>query len=222
MMAMLTTRVFTRRMSATASIALLTLLLAAGCGADDEATSAATADAADAAGVTDVTETSAEETETGGDTSEADATEGDGESIASPAAGYGLGDATVSFGDEVHRFAITSADDLSGQCRVLFGVLVVDLPLVESNGVALESGDGWLRMDIELEDVADFEPYAELAVPGGQWFAGASETASLSGVETPEITLTGEGLTVSGTQSMVPLAIGPGEPIEATIEATCE
>lgn len=220
MMTMLTTRVFTRRMSATASIALLTLL-AAGCGADDEATSTSAA-AADAAGVTDVTETSGEETETGGDTSEADATQGDGESIASPAAGYGLGDATVSFGDEVHRFAITSADDLSGQCRVLFGVLVVDLPLVESNGVALEDGDGWLRMDIELEDVADFEPYAELAVPGGQWFAGASETASLSGVGTPEITLTGEGLTVSGTQSMVPLAVGPGEPIEATIEATCE
>jgi hypothetical protein len=136
--------------------------------------------------------------------------------------GFGLGSATVTFGDEVHRFAISPERALDGQCRELFGVLAVDLPLVESNGVAVDPGNGWLRMDIEIEDVADFEPAAEVRVAGGHWYAGASETASISGVETPEITLTGSGMSVTGTQMMAPIVAGPGEPIEATVEATCE
>jgi hypothetical protein len=81
---------------------------------------------------------------------------------------------------------------------------------------------GRLRMDIELEDVADFEPYAEGRAAGGHWYAGASETASISGVETPEITLAASGLSVTGTQTMVPIVAGPGESIEAMVEATCE
>lgn len=141
--------------------------------------------------------------------------------------GLGIGTATVAFGDEVHRFVIASEADsitsVEGRCEVLFGTLAVDLPLVESNGTALPEGSGSLQVDIDLSgDVPDFEPYVELVVPGGHWVAGASETASLTGVETPDITLTGNGTSVTGTQSMVPLVVGPGEPIEATVDLTCE
>lgn len=190
-----------------------------GCGSDD-ATPAAGAEVAATVGeATEAAPADAAETE-------AAASEGAEEEGADMAdlsdSGFGLGSATVTFGDEVHRFAISPERAVDGQCRELFGVLAIDLPLVESNGVAVDPGTGRLRMDIEVEDVADFEPAAEVRVAGGHWYAGASETASITGVETPEITLTGSGMSVTGTQMMVPIVAGPGEPIEATVEATCE
>ncbi len=192
---------------AAGSLAAILLVAAVGCGGSDDATpAAAEAPATEDAGA-----------------AESEAAESEGaETADAPGSGLGLGTATVTFGDEVHRFAISPERALDGECDVLFGVLVIDLPLVESNGVAAEPGNGWLRMDIELENVADFEPYAEMRVAGGHWYAGASETASISGVETPEITLAASGMSVTGTQMMVPIVAGPGEPIEAMVEATCE
>jgi hypothetical protein len=202
-------RVLEHRGKSVVSLAAL-LCVAAGCGGSDDATPADSASAevvTTSAAEAEVAETASLETEAA-------------ETEAAP--GTGLGNATVTFGDEVHRFAILPEYALDGECDVVFGVLVIDLPLVESNGVAAEPGNGWLRMDIEMEDVADFEPYAEMRVAGGHWYAGASETASISGVETPEITLAASGLSVTGAQTMVPIVAGPGEPIEAMVEATCE
>jgi hypothetical protein len=195
-------------------LAAILCVAAVGCGSDD-ATPAAGAEVAATVGeATEAAPADAAETEAAA--SEGAETEGADMADLSDS-GFGLGSATVTFGDEVHRFAISPERALE-----LFGVLAVDLPLVESNGVAVDPGNGWLRMDIEIEDVADFEPAAEVRVAGGHWYAGASETASISGVETPEITLTGSGMSVTGTQMMAPIVAGPGEPIEATVEATCE
>lgn len=192
----------------------------AACGGDDDA---APADAAAVAAVA----TTAPAAEPGDTESPPTTQGGGGDGGADPGSSLGTGSATVAFGDQLHRFAIESAADsgmpIEGRCSVLFGTLGADLPLVESNGTPVPEGSGSLTVDIDVGgDVPDFEPYVELVVPGGHWVAGASETASLTGVETPEITLTGSGTSVAGTQSMVPLVVGPGEPIDATVELTCE
>ena len=206
---------------ATAAVAgvLALVALVSACGSDDESSSsgesgAVVGDTASAEPDTDATAPA-----TGDDATDDEVGSDDG--VVAPDLEPGLGSATLSYGDEVHRFALTSENSLQGQCETLFGVLIVDLPLVESNGVEVPSGSGRLQIDVELEDVADFEPYAELMVPGGHWVAGDSETASLTGVETPEITLVASGTTITGTQTMVPLVAGPGEPIEATVEVAC-
>lgn len=209
------------RGSTTAAIGVLALLaLSSACGSDDDAGSTA-GESGDVVDVTTAAGTGSADTAVDPPPSDDDGA-GSDDVVVSPDLELGLGSATVTFGEEVHRFALTPERALDGQCRTLFGVLVVDLPLVESNGVEVPPGNGWLRLDIEVEDVADFEPYVDARIAGGHWVAGASETASLTGVETPEITLVGSGATISGTQAMVPLVTGPGEPIEATVEATCE
>lgn len=213
-----------RHLPFASSLVAVLCVATAGCGGSDQAEPAAEASAEIArtiGGSSGADEPADGEPVDGAIETEAAET-GSAETGGAPGSGLGLGSATVTVGDEVHRFAISPELALDGQCRVLFGVLAIDLPLVESNGVEVEPGDGRLRMDIELEDVADYEPYAEVRAAGGHWYAGESETASISGVETPEITLTGAGMSVTGTQMMVPIVAGPGEPIEATVEATCE
>lgn len=135
--------------------------------------------------------------------------------------GLGSGTGTVTFDGEEYRFA-TGDEAFAGQCRNLYGVLVVDLPLVEANGTAIPADTGRLELQVELEDVPDYEPWASLSVPGGRWFAGDEEVADISGVETPDMTLSASGNTVSGTQAMVPMVTGVANEIEATIEVTCE
>lgn len=135
--------------------------------------------------------------------------------------GLGSGTATVTFDGEEYRFA-TGDEGFAGQCRNLYGALVVDLPLVEANGTAIPADTGRLELQVELQDVDDFEPSAALSIPGGRWFAGDDEVAAISGVETPDVTLTASGSSISGTQTMVPLVVGINSAIEATIEVTCE
>lgn len=206
---------------ATAAVAgvLALVALVSACGSDDESSSSGESGAVVGDTASAEPDTGATAPATGDDATDDEAGSDDG--VVAPDPEPGLGSATLSFGDEVHRFALASEDSLQGQCETLFGVLVVNLPLVESNGVEVPSGSGRLQIDVELEDVADFEPYVELMVPGGHWVAGDSETASLTGVETPAITLVASGTTITGTQAMVPLVAGPGEPIEASVEVTC-
>lgn len=215
----------THRVGPWSGLAIVALLITA-CGGDDDAAMADDGTAVDEPVASDLGGDSsagaAAEEPAEADTDEADTGDADAGGGAQPGSSLGLGEASVTIGDEVHRFALTEDRMLDGQCSTLFGVLAIDLPLVESNGAEVPPGTGWLRMDIELEDVADFEPYVEMRVAGGHWYAGASETAEISGVETPAITLAGNGLSVSGTQSMVPLVAGPGEAIDATVAVTCE
>ena len=135
--------------------------------------------------------------------------------------GLGTGTATVTFDGEEYLFA-TGDGALAGQCRNLYDVLVVDLPLVEANGTAIPPDTGRLELQVELEDVPDYEPWANLSVPGSRWFAGADEVAAITGIETPDMTLTASGKTITGTQTMVPMVDGINSEIEATIEVTCD
>lgn len=134
--------------------------------------------------------------------------------------GLGTGTAIVTFDGEEYRFA-TGDGALAGQCRNLYDVLVVDLPLVEANGAAIPPDTGRLELQVELDAVPDYEPWADLSVPGGRWFAGDDEVAAITGIETPDMTLTASGNTITGTQAMVPMVVGINSEIEATIEVTC-
>lgn len=157
-----------------------------------------------------------------GDNDNDDDNDGDGSgSGLGSGGGLGSGTATVTFDGEEYRFA-TGDGGFAGQCRNLYGVLVVDLPLVEANGTAIPADTGRLELQVELDDVEDFEPWADLGIPGGRWFAGDDEVAGISGVETPEMTLSASGSSITGTQAMVPLMDGVNGAIDATIEVTCE
>lgn len=133
--------------------------------------------------------------------------------------GLGTGTGTVSFDGEEYRFEIGRE---AGQCRNLYDVLVVDLPLVEANGTEVPPDSGRLELQVELDDVEDFEPWADLSIPGGRWFAGDDEVAAITDVETPDLTLTASGTSITGTQAMVPLVQGINSAIDAKIEITCE
>lgn len=149
-----------------------------------------------------------------------DSDAGDGGGFGSDS-GFGSGSATVTFDGEEYLFA-AGTEGLAGQCRNLYQVLVIDLQLIEANGEAIPPDTGRLELQVELEDVPDYEPWANLSVPGGRWFAGDDEVADISGIETPDMTLTASGKTVTGTQAMVPMVEGVAGEIEATIEVTCD
>jgi hypothetical protein len=201
--------------------AVAVVLASAACGGDDSADetdavepsaaepSAAEPAAAEPAGSDDPAgEDSAAEGEPAGDLGGSDG-------------GLGSGTAIVTFDGEEYLFA-TGDGGYAGQCRDLYGVLVVDLPLVEANGETIPPDTGRLELQVEMQDVPDYEPWANLSVPGARWFAGADEVADISGIETPPMTLTASGNTVTGTQAMVPMVAGVNSAIEATIEVTCD
>ncbi|WP_353808088.1 hypothetical protein [Agromyces sp. SYSU T00194] len=160
------------------------------------------------------------------DTAAEDATTEDSGGEASTGALLGTGDAVVEIDGVEHRFATDGAD---GRCEVLMGAaLLVSMPLVEANGVEMPEGSGELTVEVpvDADDVEVVEAYAEVRVDGnGHWFAGAADTATASGVETPDMALTVDrdesGAVISGTQPMVPLVAGSLPDIDAVITVDC-
>ncbi|GEM_PF-4271938 len=139
----------------------------------------------------------------------------------------GTGEATVTVDGVEHTFA---SDGTEGRCEVLMGAaLAVSMPIVTAAGVDMPEGSGELTLElpVEADDADVVNAYGELRVDGsGHWFAGASETASVTGVETPAMALTvdrdGGGITVTGTQPMVPLVSGSQPDIDAVMTVTCD